>query len=39
MHNQMNIMKPKQRLELILSGQVPDVPPHWEMVFQLEKDM
>jgi len=39
MHNQMNIMKPKQRLEFILSGQAPDVPPHWEMVFQIEKDM
>jgi hypothetical protein len=32
MDNQINTMKPKQRLELILSGQTPDVPPHWEMV-------
>lgn len=24
---------------MILSGQVPDVPPHWEMVFQIEKAM
>lgn len=32
-------MTGKQRLELILSGQVPDVPPHWEMVFQIEKQM
>ena len=31
-------MTGKQRLEMIMSGQVPDVPPHWEMVFQIEKE-
>jgi uroporphyrinogen decarboxylase len=35
----MKTMTPKQRLEMILCGQVPDVPPHWEMVFQIEKAM
>jgi hypothetical protein len=29
----------KQRLECVLNGQVPDVPPHWELVFQIEKEM
>jgi len=32
-------MTPKERLQTILSGQVPDFPPHFEMVFQLEKEM
>jgi uroporphyrinogen decarboxylase len=29
----------KQKLECILNGQIPDSPPHWELVFQLEKEM
>jgi uroporphyrinogen decarboxylase len=29
----------KQRLECVLNGHVPDVPPHWELVFQIEKEM
>ena len=33
------MMTGKQRLELILSGQTPDAPPHWELVFQIEKQM
>ena len=32
-------MTGKQRLELILNGRIPDYPPHWELVFQLEKEM
>ena len=32
-------MTGKQRLECVLNGQVPDVPPHWELVFQIEKEM
>lgn len=28
----------KTRLEAILRGEVPDVPPHFELVFQLEKE-
>jgi len=33
------MMTGKQRLECILDGQVPDAPPHWELAFQLEKEM
>jgi uroporphyrinogen decarboxylase len=29
----------KQRLETLLQGQVPDLPPHFELVFQIEKEM
>jgi len=32
-------MTGKERLQLILDGQIPDRPPHWELVFQLEKAM
>jgi uroporphyrinogen decarboxylase len=32
-------MSGKQRLELLLAGGVPDVPPHWEIGFQIEKEM
>ena len=32
-------MTGKEKLERILNGQVPDSPPHWELVFQLEKAM
>ena len=33
-----NVMDNKQRLQTILDGGVPDVPPHWELVFQLGKE-
>jgi len=29
----------KERLEMLLRGQVPETPPHFEIVFQLEKEM
>ena len=29
------IMTPKERLELILAGKIPDQPPHFELTFQL----
>lgn len=32
-------MTNKQRLELLLAGGVPDVPPHWELVFQIPGPM
>ena len=32
-------MTGKERLECVLNGQIPDAPPHWELVFQLEKEM
>jgi len=32
-------MTGKQNLELILAGKVPAAPPHWELVFQIEKEM
>jgi len=32
-------MTGKQKLEMILSGGVPDTPPHWELVFQIQKEM
>jgi hypothetical protein len=31
-----NDMTPKQRMETILAGGAPDVPPHWELVYQIE---
>lgn len=32
-------MTGKESLELILDGRVPDRPPHWELVFQIEREM
>ena len=32
-------MTGKENLELVLDGQIPDSPPHWELVFQIEKAM
>ncbi len=32
-------MTGKQKLELLLSGGTPATPPHWELVFQIEKAM
>ncbi len=32
-------MTGKQKLEKILNGKIPDTPPHWELVFQIEKEM
>lgn len=32
-------MTGKEKLEHILNGQIPDSPPHWELVFQIEKEM
>lgn len=32
-------MTNKKRMQALLDGQVPDVPPHWELVFQIEKEM
>ncbi len=32
-------MTNKERLQLLLDGGVPDVPPHWELVFQIPKAM
>ena len=32
-------MTEKEKLECVLNGQIPDSPPHWELVFQLEKEM
>jgi len=29
----------KNRLEMVLDGKIPDRPPHWELVFQIEKEM
>ena len=29
----------KQRLQMLLQGQVPDIPPHFELVFQIEREM
>jgi uroporphyrinogen decarboxylase len=31
-------MTNKERLRMVLDGQVPDVPPTWELVFQIEKE-
>lgn len=28
----------KQRMQTLLAGGVPDVPPHWELVFQVERE-
>jgi uroporphyrinogen decarboxylase len=32
-------MTEKEKLECVLNGQIPDTPPHWELVFQIEKEM
>ncbi len=32
-------MTGKEKLEMILNGRIPDSPPHWELVFQIEKAM
>lgn len=32
-------MNNKQRLQILLDGGVPDVPPHWELVFQIPREM
>ena len=32
-------MTGKEDLERLLNGQLPDSPPHWELVFQIEKEM
>lgn len=32
-------MTGKEKLQLILDGQIPDSPPHWELVFQIENEM
>ncbi|MDP6524374.1 MAG: uroporphyrinogen decarboxylase family protein [Kiritimatiellia bacterium] len=32
-------MTGKEKLERILNGEIPDSPPHWELVFQIEKEM
>jgi uroporphyrinogen decarboxylase len=31
-------MTPKQRIMTILDGGIPDAPPHWELVFDIEKE-
>lgn len=35
----MNSVTEKQKLECLLGGGIPDAPPHWELVFQIEKEM
>ena len=32
-------MTGKERLQLILDGQIPNSPPHWELAFQIENEM
>ncbi|MBL7076220.1 MAG: hypothetical protein ISS31_02005 [Kiritimatiellae bacterium] len=32
-------MTGKEKLEMVLNGGVPETPPHWELVFQIEKEM
>jgi hypothetical protein len=32
-------MTEKEKLECILNGQIPESPPHWELAFQIEKEM
>lgn len=32
-------MTGKEKLAMVLSGGVPETPPHWELVFQIEKEM
>ncbi len=32
-------MTGKEKLQRILDGGIPDTPPHWELVFQIEKEM
>ncbi len=34
-----NRKSPKQLLQMVLNGESPDIPPHWELVFQLENKM
>ena len=29
----------KERLQILLDGGIPDAPPHWELVFQIPKEM
>ncbi len=36
---QKDTMTGKEKLEEILKGRIPDSPPHWELVFQIEKAM
>ena len=31
-------MTPKKRLQTILDGEIPDAPPHWELVFDIEEE-
>lgn len=38
-HGQEEYMTGKHKLEAVLNGQIPDSPPHWELVFQIEKEM
>jgi hypothetical protein len=33
------MMNSRERLQSVLNGQTPDSPPHWELVFQIEKEM
>jgi uroporphyrinogen decarboxylase len=35
----MNEKSPKTQLEKLLQGQIPDFPPHFELVFQIEKEV
>lgn len=32
-------MTPKERMQMILDGGAPDVPPHWELVYQIEDEV
>lgn len=34
-----NTMTGKEKLECVLRGEIPESPPHWELVFQIEKEM
>ena len=34
----MSSMSGKERLQTILDGGVPDVPPTWELVFQIQEE-
>ncbi len=31
-------MTNKQRLQMVLNGEIPDVPPHFELAFQMQKE-
>jgi hypothetical protein len=33
------MMTNKQKMELLLAGGTPDIPPHWDLGFQIEKEM